>query len=38
MHTLVYWTIDVEQAILASCGVSRLNDILMWLLEHAYYT
>ena len=38
MHTLVYLTINGEQAILAICVISRLNDILMWIVEHAYYT
>jgi len=31
-------TTDGEQAILVICVISRLNVILMSILEHAYYT
>jgi len=31
-------TLDVEQAILAICVILRLNDLLMPILEHPYYT
>jgi len=31
-------TINGEQVILAICVILRLNDILISILEHAYYT
>jgi len=37
MHTHVYWTNDFEQVICVTCVILRLNDILMWILEVAYY-